>query len=293
VRGSSLKAKFHKSDSKLVSNWINRIDPAFQGLSHIEAHIDQLRLAYAKSTASLIFRTFLPSVTLAYKLKLIDSNPYLVYRDSIVSSTKGVRTNKAFEPYEINIILDAFKRDRFCSPKSAYKDSYYYPFVLFLSLTGCRPEDAIALTQSDVIVKDDRKVIRFSKAYSSGKLDTTKNELIRYFPINEQLQHCLDLAPIYNSKGNNLMFPSQRGGYLNLSNFTTDYFNRIVHSLIELGEIENDLTTYSLRHTFITQLIRKGIDPETIGCLVENSATTIMNHYLSSDKGITLPELFN
>jgi site-specific recombinase XerD len=143
------------------------------------------------------------------------------------------------------------------------------------------------------MTQNDRKVIRFSKSFTKGQLKGTKTGTIRIFPVNEQLEECLRKAPIYNNKDLDLVFPSFEGKYIDLHNFTNRVFKPVVKKLIELGEIENDLTTYSLRHTFITQMVRKGIDISTIANLVGNSPETILEHYLNANKGITLPDLFN
>jgi integrase len=94
------------------------------------------------------------------------------------------------------------------------------------------------------------------------------------------------------NKDMDLLFPSFKGKYLDLNNFTQRIFTPIIKQLVELGEIENQLPTYHLRHTFITQMIRKGVDIATIANLVGNSPETILSNYLGADKGITLPNLF-
>ncbi|TVQ42212.1 MAG: hypothetical protein EA365_15880 [Gloeocapsa sp. DLM2.Bin57] len=290
VRGNSLPNS-SKGHHKGVGKWISLIPSHQLGVSHAQTQIEVLKLTYGKNTVSRLFRSINAACNLAVKLKLLDSNPYAVYRDTLVISTQGERSCKPFEPYEIPIILNAFKTDRFCNPNSAFKHSYYYPFVLCLTLTGARPEDVIALTIDDIIYGKNRKVLRFNKAYTHGELKGTKTETIRMFPINEQLEQCLKIAPIYNNKEHSLLFPSQKGNYLDLHNFTNRYFTPIVKELVKVGEIENQLPTYHLRHTFITQMIRKGIDIATIGNLVGNSAETILSNYLGTDKGVELPDI--
>jgi integrase len=293
IKGDSISQSVIKTYHPLLNKWISLIDPSQLGITHSQIHIDLLKLTYTKHTVSRLFQIVNAAATLAVKSKLIDHNPYSVYRDSLVVSTKGEKSRKPFEDYEVPIILDAFKSDRFVHPNSVYKHSQYYAFVLCLALTGARPEDIIALTFDDILTNNSRKVLRISKAYTHGELKGTKTETIRMFPINQQLQDCLNLAPIYrNKKGGKLLFPSIKGEYLDLHNFTQRYFTPIVKKLVELGEIENQLPTYHLRHTFITQMIRKGIDIATIANLVGNSPETILSNYLGADKGIELPELF-
>jgi integrase len=136
IKGDSLSQRFCKNEKPQFIKWISLIPTDQLGLSRFQTHIEVLKLTYGKHTVSRIFHTVNAIANLAVKSKLIDNNPYNVYRDSLIVSTKGERSCKAFEDYEVPIILDAFKTDRFCSPKSVYKHSQYYPFVLCLALTG-------------------------------------------------------------------------------------------------------------------------------------------------------------
>jgi len=292
IKGDSSAASTQRVSHAPIDKWIRHIPEEKLGISYLDEHVAILKGMYGKVSISTMFRTFKAACNLAVKTKLIEYNPYAVYDQIFITVTKGERSRKPFEPHEVELILAAFKTDRFVTRKFN-KHSYYYPFVRFLALTGCRPEDAIALTQSDLFESQGREVIRFSKAYCDDELKETKTGTIRMFPINRELKECLELAPIHNNqKGLNLVFPSEDGGYINLHTFTSRIFKVVVKNLYLKGEIKNQLPTYHLRHTFITQMIRKGIDIATIANLVGNSSETILNNYLGANQGIELPELF-
>jgi integrase len=178
--------------------------------------------------------------------------------------------------------------DAYTSKKSAYKHSNYAHFVEFLALTGARLEEAIALNWDDIKYKNDRQFIRFNKAFSQGiLLPHTKNRSIRLFPANDQLQNVLRNTP----KTSNLVFPTVEGKYIDTCNFRNRYWKPVLDGLVRDDKIEKYLKPYCLRHSFITRLIRDGIDIATVAALVGNSTEVIISNYLASKKIIDLPAL--
>ncbi|MBP0037654.1 MAG: tyrosine-type recombinase/integrase [Roseofilum sp. SID1] len=167
------------------------------------------------------------------------------------------------------------------------------PFCRFLLLTGCRPEDAIALTWEDVADSG----ITFDKAYSRRTLKPTKNEKVRQFPMTDQLAQVLEQqGQILQRKGvalkpSQLVFPGQQGGYLNLDNFTSRAWRPVVKQLVTDGLISQYLPTYSLRNTSASFYLRKGVDPSTIAYLFETSERMLERHYFSPNSDIQLPDI--
>jgi integrase len=56
------------------------------------------------------------------------------------------------------------------------------------------------------------------------------------------------------------------------------------NGLIEAGEIDEYLSLYHLRHTRITEMLRKGIDLATVASWVGNSPKTIMAFYAGTNR---------
>ena len=149
----------------------------------------------------------------------------------------------------------------------------------------------MALTSDDITNKRDNTYIRFSKAYSKGiLLSHTKTKEIRLFPCNEQLKAVLKSIPRKGNK-NNLFFPSVEASYLNHGNFRDDNWRVVLKGLVKDGKVEKYLKPYALRHSFITRLIREGIDIKTVASLSGNSVQTIIKHYLAVKLDFDLPEL--
>jgi integrase len=184
-----------------------------------------------------------------------------------------------FSDDEIRLIIDAFEENRYQSAYSKYAHDYYANYVRFLAYTGCRPEEAIALTSFDV----DFKIIRINKAYSKGILKTTKTNKAREFPINEQLRACC------GSTG--LLFPSVSGGYINHNVWSARYWRPVVRGLVADKLISQYLKPYCLRHSFITRCIKQNLDVATVAQLAGTSSEMIFRHYLSASTDVSLPEL--
>ena len=247
-----------------------------------------LQSNYATSTIKTLFRTCIdPCVNLAVREKKINDNPY---DTSVLPKTQKTK-NECFEPEEIKAIIAAFYSDCYVSKKSRYLDSYYAPMVEFIALTGCRPEEAHALTWKDIKQGKNRTAIVFSKAYSNGEfMDYTKNGTDRLFPCNQQLVNLIKRLPKIDNKLN-LVFPSLKGCYMNQNNFRTRYWNKILKALVTEKKVNKKLKPYCLRHSFITRLVREGVDIATVASLSGNSPKMIMDNYLASRKDFDLPEL--
>ncbi len=218
-----------------------------------------------------------------FDYELMTKNPYSRLFKNIPKSQKSSRSRKCFEKHEIENILAAFASNEFCSKFSAREHSYYRGYVEFLALTGFRPEEAIALTWSDI--KNSEIIV--SRAYSQGILKSTKTYETRGFPINAQLDKLLKSLP----RTQNLVFPSAEGSYINQHNFNERYWKPIVKQLVDAEKVEEYLPTNNLRHSWITRMLRSGLDIATVAKLAGNKPDTIMKHYLAAKtQNLVLPE---
>jgi integrase len=90
------------------------------------------------------------------------------------------------------------------------------PMVLFAAATGMRPGEWVALEHRDI----DRagRVAYVNRSFSKGKLTHPKTEAsIRAVPLQARALAALDQLPPGGPGG--LLFPAERGGYLDLHNF--------------------------------------------------------------------------
>lgn len=278
---------------KALDRLLSKLPPEALDLKTPEKLLEEALQIYAAGTFDRLLVDLYGAVNLAVEQGKINKNPYQGVKKDMNALTKANKSKKSecFEDGEVEIIIEAFKKDTFKNPKSAYSDSYYAPYVEFLALTGCRPEEACALTWDDIKFKKDRTYIRLNKVWSKGVLlPHTKTKEIRLFPCNAQMTAFLARCP-KTGNPNNLVFPSTEGGYIDHHNFRNRYWARIVKGLVAQGKIYQYLKPYCLRHTFITRLIREGVDPATVAAIAGTSTEMIVKNYLASKRDFEVPEL--
>jgi integrase len=238
---------------------------------------------YATSTVRKVLENIRATNYWAIEEELLTKNFYSRLFKKIPKSQKSGRSCKCFEKHEIEYILAAFASNEFVSKFSVHLHSHYRGYVEFLALTGFRPEEAIALEWGDI--KNGRIIV--SRAYSQGILKETKTYESRSFPINSQLDKLLKSLP----RTQKLLFPAPEGSYINQHNFGERYWKPIVKKLVAAGKVSEYLPTYNLRHSWITRMLRSGLDIATVARLAGNKPDTIMKHYLAArTQDLVLPE---
>ena len=269
-------------------HYLGRTPKKLLELDKASKFIAHLLSRYSPGSILPIFSNCLhPSVNLAVKTGKIERNVYA----AIPIEKRSKKAIEAYEPEEVKAIVGGFYSDRYVKVCSVYPHSYYAPMIDFISLVGCRPSECHALTWDDIKKKNDRLYIRFNKAYSQGiLLPHTKTHETRLFPVNKQLKSLINsMAEIKNK--HNLIFPSVSLGYVNQKTFNRRYWKVVIQGLIDDGKLDKALRSYSLRHSFITRLIREGFDIATVARLSGNSTEMICKHYLASKEQFEVPEL--
>ena len=267
--------------------YLSRVDDKLLELNKAQEFLAHLQTKYAVSTIATLFRSCLnPAINIAVEAELITKNPF----NKIQIPKPQKKAPECFEPQEIREIIKAFYNDSYSPKTSGYAHSHYAHYVEILALTGARPEEIVALTWEDIKRKGGNTYIRFSKAYSKGiLLNHTKSKEIRLFKCNKQLTRLINsIKKIENS---NLLLNAVRGGYLNHNNFRDDNWRVALKGLVEDEKIHKYLRPYSLRHSFVTRLIREGTDIKTVASLSGHSVKTLLTHYLVSREDFDLPEL--
>ncbi|MEO0849582.1 MAG: tyrosine-type recombinase/integrase [Cyanobacteria bacterium J06648_1] len=269
-------------------HYLGRTPKKLLELDKASEFVGHLLSRYSSGSILPVFSNCLnPSVNLAVKTGKIERNVYA----AIPIEKRSKKAIEAYEAHEVKAIVGAFYSDEYVKPSSVYPHSYYAPMIDFISLVGCRPSECHALTWNDIKQKNDRLYIRFNKAYSQGiLLPHTKTHETRLFPVNKQLKTLINTMATVENK-HNLIFPSVSLGYVNQKTFNRRYWKVIVQGLIDDGVLEKALRSYSLRHSFITRLIREGFDIATVARLSGNSTEMICKHYLASKEQFEVPEL--
>ena len=277
-----------KTDWVRLEKLLNMVELQLLELNKAEEFVDVLFDRYSQGTLNPRFRLLYAAINLSVKQKKIATNPYMDFHSPY---KRGKRKIECFEGDEIQQIIKAFESDEFKPVESNFSHSFYTPLIQFLALTGCRPSEAHALTWDDIKQKGGKTYIRFNKAWVLDILiPHTKTKEVRLFPCNQQLIGVINSLPKIENK-HNLIFPSVGLGYINQGNFRKRYWKPVVNGLVKQGKVEKYLKPYCLRHSFITRLVREGVDIATVASVVGNSTEIIMSNYLAAKNDIDLPKL--
>jgi len=148
----------------------------------------------------------------------------------------------------------------------------YRPMVIFAAATGLRPAEWLALERRDV--DRDARVVYVHRSFTKGRLKCTKTEASRRaVPLQAIALDAIDRQP--PSPHSRLLFPAERGGYLDLHNFR----NREWKPAQRAAGIEPMRRVYDLRHTFATFALRAGISTFDLSRYMGASLTMIDRHY--------------
>lgn len=271
-----------KDNWRTVDRCLDKLTPEQLLLDHSGLVLPKLLQSYAPGTIRRALADLNAGCNWAVEVKLIESNPYRKLTKQLPKNQLCDRSREVFSTANIKKILVAFRADRVAA--------FYANYIELLALTGFRPEEGIALTWDDLIAgESERLSIRVNKAHSKGELKNTKTGKRRDFPCNPQLTKFLAGLP-KTPNLHNLVFPSPKGGYIDQHNFAGRHWLPIVRGLVVERKIKKYLPCYNLRHSFITRLVREGLDVATIAKLVGNSPKMIFEHYLSANNDLELPE---
>ena len=148
----------------------------------------------------------------------------------------------------------------------------YRPMVIFAAATGLRPAEWLALERRDIDCQ--ARVVYVRRSFTKGRLKCTKTEASRRaVPLQAIALDAIEGQP--TSPHSPLVFPAERGGYLDLHNFR----NREWKPAQRAAGIEPLRRVYDLRHTFATFALRAGISTFDLSRYMGASLTMIDRHY--------------
>jgi integrase len=148
----------------------------------------------------------------------------------------------------------------------------YRPMVVFAAATGLRPAEWVALEWRDIDL--EARVAYVHRSFTKGRLKCPKTEgSRRAVPLQTIALKAIEQQPA--SRQSALVFPAQRGGYLDLHNFRAREWKP---AQVAAG-IEPLRRIYDLRHTFATFALRAGISTFDLSRYMGASLTMIDRHY--------------
>jgi integrase len=147
----------------------------------------------------------------------------------------------------------------------------YRPMVIFAAATGLRPAEWLALEWRDVEV--ETRVVYVHRSFTKGRLKSKTEASRRAVPLQTIALEAIERQP--SSSKSALVFPAERGGYLDLHNFR----NREWKPAQIAAGVEPLRRIYDLRHTFATFALRAGISTFDLSRYMGASLTMIDRHY--------------
>jgi len=187
---------------------------------------------------------------------MIDMNPAKVGVDN------PTRRRQEQHPFESWDDLDAIAKAL---------GSRYGPMIIFAAATGLRPAEWIALEKRDI--NRDERVAFVRRSFTKGELKLPKTEAsLRAVPLQARALDALERLPANDSP---LVFPGERGGYLDIHHFRP-YQWRTAQLAVGINPLRR---IYDLRHTFATFALRAGISTFDLSRYMGASLTMIDRHY--------------
>ena len=188
---------------------------------------------------------------------LLDVNPAKL---GVENPQRRYREKRPFDSWdELNALVDAL------GPRHG-------PMVLFAAATGLRPGEWLALEHRDI--DREARVAYVRRTFRDGRVKTPKTRAsVRAVPLQAIALAALDeRVPRQHCA---LLFPSLRGGYLDLHNFRT----RAWKPAQRAAGIEPLRRVYDLRHTFATFALRAGISTFDLSRYMGTSLAMVDRHY--------------
>ncbi|WNZ45187.1 tyrosine-type recombinase/integrase [Leptolyngbya boryana CZ1] len=232
-----------------------------------EADCEKFREWLAERLAPITLKQYLSSIKSAWEWaiarKMIGDNPWV---DVVKRVPRGtVKKPQPFTVQEVQRIIQHFRTHP--------EYSYYADYAEFLLCTGCRIEEAIALTWDDVT--DDCSQIWFGKAYNRGDLRQLKAGKAGFVPLSKSLQQMLRRRRPIDVDPSALVFPTPRkGSYMDNANFRQRAWTTVLKELKIPYRKPN-----TSRHTLISYWLSQGEDPATVAKYTRTSLKMIFEHY--------------
>ncbi len=167
------------------------------------------------------------------------------------------------------------------------KDTWIYPLIVVALNTGMRSGELRGLTWDKIKfdkrwITVNKSLLYLDKQYLLGETKTKSS--IRNIPLvdevyqvlkkhkKEQMQKRLALGSLWKEKEGmeNLVFPSDTGYPMNRDRLKVQV-NKIVENIQKAGYDFKHITPHTLRHTFATRCIEKGVEPKVLQKILGHS----------------------
>lgn len=247
---------------KYMGNLWGNILIKFVTSDHIEKYkIYRLGMGLSKATVNIDYRSIRAIFNLAIQWGYIEKNPCKGVKQYQLDEKERL----AFTEEEIKLILDTI-------------DNVKIKHLTLIALyTGCRVEELLNLQWGDINLNSKIITIKNKDTFA------TKTGKIRYIPISNNLMGLLNSIKPENTESCSDHFVI--GKYYNVK-ISRNYVAKVFKSHLRKLGFPERYHFHCLRHTFITQLARKGVNVYDIKQLAGHSCiqtTEIYLHFIIDD----------
>lgn len=274
VSPSTVVRDYHKISRRLLLMQQNQPD-----LGDAKAIREWLLCNYSRDIARRTLQQLGAACKWAVFQDLLPWNPFDQLSRYLTQRNQEEESFVAFTTEERQAILMAFEE--------SHPDDV--PWVKFLFMTGCRPEEASALKWSHIARDFSEIHIREARPVDTGLTQSTKTYRATRFPCNAKLKEFLRSQRPLEVYESDYLFRSKRGGPFDYKNFQTKRWKPLITRLAEEGQIAFYMPQYNTRHTFITEAL-KSLDAKDVSYLCRVSVATLQRVYVSRSRSIEVPE---
>jgi len=216
------------------------------------------RMKFVKpTTVNCYLRKINASFNLANRFDLINFNP----AKKVTKLREVESQRKVFNENEFNKLVEAIT------------DKSFKNLVLFGKYTGCRVSELVNLQWNDINLNENHIEIRNKEKF------TTKTGKNRKIPISVKLIEVI--SQMEEGKPDEFIFLQKHG-----KKFSKDRATRFTKRYLRKAKLPEYLTFHCLRHTFITNLLRKGVSIYIVKKLAGHAdikTTEIYAHLVTDD----------
>lgn len=142
-------------------------------------------------------------------------------------------------------------------------------------LTGLRRAEICGLRRGDLMVSGDRAYLKIlGKGQKVREIRIADPEV-----LSDLVDYFKKVGSLSNPEAPMFFTASQRGGH-QIRQITPETIRRIVEKYVRLAKIPKRITPHSLRHTFLTQALKRGADLATVQGLAGHSNIQTTSRYL-------------
>lgn len=236
---------------------------------------DMVKENLSYSTIKKAYDTLNQRFKLAINQEQVNKNPTL----GVILPKQTNKKNSEiqyFSKEQCKELIKESRRTQGFNNQNVYRLGELVPFLIY---TGLRIGEAIALEWKDIDDKNNtitinKNVIEVksqeTEKYVLEKQDSTKTDSsTRIIPMSNSAKECIEnLKKINGDK--QFVFASQTGKYISPSNFS-----RMFRGIQKALKYETVLGIHSLRHTFATLMLNKGIDVKIVSELLGHSNVSV------------------